>query len=146
MPLSVQIRRFLKKKSSVFMENAGKIKVFFKPCKSMLNLIGECHSLSYDALTAHVAIDPIYVTCNGATPKGSPHFTIFLIIFHSQIELYTENVLLSQTNDMSQRRNILCLLINAYQYALLLFYHHVFLLFLEKNKFYLALFYQYYIF
>ena len=24
--------------------------------KSMLNLIGECHSLSYDALTAHVAI------------------------------------------------------------------------------------------
>ncbi|MEI3283010.1 MAG: transposase [Enterocloster sp.] len=29
---------------------------FFKTCKSMLNLIGECHSLSYDALTAHVAI------------------------------------------------------------------------------------------
>ncbi|MCI7189121.1 MAG: hypothetical protein MR998_00545, partial [Lachnospiraceae bacterium] len=25
-------------------------------CKSTLNLIGECHSLSYDALTAHVAI------------------------------------------------------------------------------------------
>ena len=32
------------------------IEVFFKACKSMLNLIGECHSLSYDALTAHVAI------------------------------------------------------------------------------------------
>jgi len=32
------------------------IEVFFKTCKSMLNLIGECHSLSYDALTAHVAI------------------------------------------------------------------------------------------
>ena len=32
------------------------IEVFFKSCKSMLNLIGECHSLSYDALTAHVAI------------------------------------------------------------------------------------------
>ena len=32
------------------------IEVFFKICKSMLNLIGECHSLSYDALTAHVAI------------------------------------------------------------------------------------------
>ncbi len=30
--------------------------MFFKTCKSMLNLIGECHSLSYDALTAHVAI------------------------------------------------------------------------------------------
>ena len=30
--------------------------VFFKTCKSMLNLVGECHSLSYDALTAHVAI------------------------------------------------------------------------------------------
>ena len=32
------------------------IGVFFKTCKSTLNLIGECHSLSYDALTAHVAI------------------------------------------------------------------------------------------
>ena len=32
------------------------IEVFFKNCKSMLNLIGECPSLSYDALTAHVAI------------------------------------------------------------------------------------------
>ena len=31
-----------------------KIEVFFKTCKSFLNLIGECHSLSYDALTAHV--------------------------------------------------------------------------------------------
>lgn len=32
------------------------IEVFFKTCKSMLNLIGECHSLSYDALTAHTAV------------------------------------------------------------------------------------------
>ena len=32
------------------------IEVFFKTCKSMLNLVGECHCLSYDALTAHVAI------------------------------------------------------------------------------------------
>ncbi|SET15918.1 Transposase DDE domain-containing protein [[Clostridium] aminophilum] len=32
------------------------IEVFFKTCKLYLNLIGECHSLSYDALTAHVAI------------------------------------------------------------------------------------------
>ena len=32
------------------------IEVFFKTCKSMLNMIGECHSISYDALTAHVAI------------------------------------------------------------------------------------------
>lgn len=32
------------------------IEVFFKTCKSTLNLIGECHSLSYDALTAHVSI------------------------------------------------------------------------------------------
>lgn len=39
--------------------NYGKrwqIEVFFKTCKSYLNLITECHSLSYDALTAHVAI------------------------------------------------------------------------------------------
>ena len=27
---------------------------FFKTCKSTLNLVGECRSLSYDALTAHV--------------------------------------------------------------------------------------------
>lgn len=32
------------------------IEVFFKTCKSNLQLISECHSLSYDALTAHVAI------------------------------------------------------------------------------------------
>ena len=32
------------------------IEVFFKTCKSFLNLVTECHSLSYDALTAHVAI------------------------------------------------------------------------------------------
>lgn len=33
------------------------IKVFFKTCKSNLQFITECHSLSYDAaLTAHVAI------------------------------------------------------------------------------------------
>ena len=32
------------------------IEVFFKTCKSYLNLINECHSLSFDALNAHVAI------------------------------------------------------------------------------------------
>lgn len=32
------------------------IEVFFKTCKTYLNLASECHSLSYDALTAHVAI------------------------------------------------------------------------------------------
>ena len=32
------------------------IEVFFKTCKSYLHLITECHSLSYDVLTAHVAI------------------------------------------------------------------------------------------
>ncbi len=32
------------------------IEIFFKTCKTYLNLISECHSLSYDALTAHVAI------------------------------------------------------------------------------------------
>ena len=32
------------------------IEVFFKTCKSYLRLITECHSLSYDALTAHTAI------------------------------------------------------------------------------------------
>ena len=33
-----------------------KIEVFFKTCKTMLNLGSECHSLSYDALTAHVSL------------------------------------------------------------------------------------------
>ena len=32
------------------------IEVFFKTCKSMLNLGSECHCLSYDALTAHVSL------------------------------------------------------------------------------------------
>lgn len=32
------------------------IEIFFKTCKSYLQLISECHSLSYDALTAHVAV------------------------------------------------------------------------------------------
>ena len=32
------------------------IEVFFKTCKTYLRLISECHSLLYDALTAHVAI------------------------------------------------------------------------------------------
>ena len=30
--------------------------MFSKTCKSYLNLIGECHNLTYDVLTAHVAI------------------------------------------------------------------------------------------
>lgn len=32
------------------------IEVFFKVCKSYLRLSKECHSLSYDAMTAHVAV------------------------------------------------------------------------------------------
>ena len=32
------------------------IEVFFKTCKFYLQLITECHNLSYDSLTAHVAI------------------------------------------------------------------------------------------
>lgn len=33
------------------------IEVFFKVCKSYLNLSRECNSLSYDAMTAHTAVD-----------------------------------------------------------------------------------------
>ena len=32
------------------------IEVFFKTCKTYLKLTSECHSLSYDALTAHTVI------------------------------------------------------------------------------------------
>ena len=37
-------------------EKRWQIEVFFKTCKIYLNLITECHSLSYDALTAHTVI------------------------------------------------------------------------------------------
>lgn len=36
--------------------NRWDIEVFFKTCKSYLKLLTECHSLSYDALTAHTSI------------------------------------------------------------------------------------------
>ena len=32
------------------------IEVFFKTCKTYLQLVSECHSRSFDALTAHIAI------------------------------------------------------------------------------------------
>lgn len=32
------------------------IEVFFKVCKSYLNLSKECRSMSYDAMTAHTAV------------------------------------------------------------------------------------------
>jgi len=32
------------------------VEVFFKTCKSYLQLVSECHSRSFDALTAHIAI------------------------------------------------------------------------------------------
>lgn len=32
------------------------IEVFFKVCKSYLNLSEECRSMSYDAMTAHTAV------------------------------------------------------------------------------------------
>ena len=56
MPLYALTQVYVKKRAFVFTEKRWKIEVFFKTCKSMLNLIGECHSLSYDALTAHTAI------------------------------------------------------------------------------------------
>ena len=34
----------------------GDIEVFFKVCKSYLNLSKECRSMSYDAMTAHTAV------------------------------------------------------------------------------------------
>lgn len=42
-------------KSFASTENAG-IEVFFKVCKSYLNLSRECNSLSYDTMTAHTAV------------------------------------------------------------------------------------------
>ena len=37
-------------------EKRWQIEVFFKTCKSYLQLVTECHSHTYDALTTHVAI------------------------------------------------------------------------------------------
>ena len=53
---SVQILNCSKKKIIRIYGKRWQIEVFFKTCKSYLQLISEYHSLSYDALTAHVAI------------------------------------------------------------------------------------------
>lgn len=50
-----QTRVFPRRKSFVSSANVDR-RVFFKTCKSYLNLIGERRSLSCDALTAHAAI------------------------------------------------------------------------------------------
>lgn len=58
------------------------VEVFFKTCKSTLNLIGECHSLSYDALTAHVAIVfTRYMLLALEQRKGEDHRTLGELFF-----------------------------------------------------------------
>ena len=52
----VCVRNKKNKKDWIAFICTWQIEVFFKTCKSYLNLISECHSLTYDALTAHVAI------------------------------------------------------------------------------------------
>ncbi len=69
------------------------IEVFFKTCKSMLNLIGECHSLSYDALTAHVALYLLDICClqwNSAKTKIRE-----LLVSYSSFSLMKWQTLLS---------------------------------------------------
>ena len=58
-PAKIVCVRNNKKKREEINRSYGKlwqIEVFFKTCKSYLNLISECNRLTYDALTAHVAI------------------------------------------------------------------------------------------
>ena len=64
------------------------IEVFFKTCKSYLNLVGECHSLSYDALTAHVAIVfARYMMLALEQRKDEDHRTLGEIFFFLSDEL-----------------------------------------------------------
>lgn len=54
----------------------------FKTCKSYLNLIGECHSLSHDAFTAHVAIVFVrYMMIALAQRKDEDHRTLGELFF-----------------------------------------------------------------
>ena len=64
------------------------IEVFFKTCKSYLNLVSECHSLSYDALIAHVAIVfARYMMLTLEQRKDEDHRTLGEIFFFLTDEL-----------------------------------------------------------
>ena len=61
---------------------------FFKTCKSFLQLITECHSLSYDTLTAHVAIVfTRYLMIAKEQHKGEDNRVIGEIFFYFTDEL-----------------------------------------------------------
>lgn len=62
------------------------IEVFFKTCKTYLGLVNECHSLSYDALTAHVAIVfVLYMMIALEQRKDEDYRTLGEIFLHSQV-------------------------------------------------------------
>ena len=64
------------------------IEVFFKSCKSYLHLVKECRSLSYDALTAHVAIVfTRYMMLSVAQRKNEDDKTICELFFCLMDEL-----------------------------------------------------------
>jgi hypothetical protein len=64
------------------------IEVFFKTCKSHLNLCNECHSLSYDAMTAHTAIVfARYIMLSLEQRKNSDDRTICEIFYQLVNEL-----------------------------------------------------------
>ena len=64
------------------------IEVFFKSCKSYLHLVKECRSLSYDALTAHVAIVfTRYMMLSVAQRKNEADKTICKLFFCLMDEL-----------------------------------------------------------
>ena len=64
------------------------IEVFFKTCKTYLQLVSECHSLSYDALTAHVAIVfTRYIMIALEQRKNEDHRTLGELFFFFTDEL-----------------------------------------------------------
>ena len=64
------------------------IEVFFKSCKSYLHLVKECRSLSYDTLTAHVAIVfTRYMMLSVAQRKNEADKTICKLFFCLMDEL-----------------------------------------------------------
>lgn len=72
------------------------IEVFFKSCKSYLKQVKECHSLSYDALTAHVSIVFVrYMMLSVAQRRNEDDKTICELFFYLADEM--EDITFSQS-------------------------------------------------
>ena len=76
------------------------IEVFFKTCKSMLNLLGECHSLSYDALTditfsrsLCILMDALMASLQEILKLSEEQLAAFTADFEARLPEYLRNAL-----------------------------------------------------